>query len=138
MNNYESLRIIVIERRLFQTGSPYFSLAGDSANRDASCDNLPEASFVPTIVLAGESMFWKIVLVLGILGVLLGFAVTGVSVALPLITDGRTSWDEAAFGIIPGALFLVFSFFVFLIGLIFVIKNRKKKGPDAMPGQYRN
>jgi hypothetical protein len=71
-------------------------------------------------------MFWKIVLVLGILGVLLGFAVTGVSVALPIATDGRTSWEEAALGIIPGVLFLIFSFFVFLIGLIFVIKNRRK------------
>lgn len=80
-------------------------------------------------------MFWKIVLVLGILGVLLGFAVTGVSVALPLLTNGRTSWDEAALGIIPGALFLVFSFFVFLIGLVFVIKNRNRKPPGPVSGQ---
>ena len=78
-------------------------------------------------------MFWKIVLVLGILGVLLGFAITAISVALPLATDGRTSWEEAALGIIPGVVFLVISFFVFLIGLIFVLKNRKKKA--AMPGQ---
>ncbi len=72
-------------------------------------------------------MLWKIVLVLGILGVLLGLAVTGVSVALPFVTDGRTNWEEAMLGIIPGALVLVLSFFVFLLGLIFVIKNRKKK-----------
>ena len=71
-------------------------------------------------------MFWKIVLVLGILGVLLGFLVTAVSVALPIVTDGRTSWDEAALGIVPGAIVLVFSFFVFLLGLIFVIVNRRK------------
>lgn len=71
-------------------------------------------------------MFWKIVLVLGILGVLLGFAVTAISVALPLVTDGRTSWEEAALGIIPGAIVLVLSFFVFLLGLIFVIVNRRK------------
>lgn len=81
-------------------------------------------------------MFWKIVLVLGILGVLLGFAVTAVSVALPLVTDGRTSWEEAAFGIVPGVIVLVFSFFVFLIGLIFVIKNRKKKVASPPPPQY--
>jgi hypothetical protein len=136
MYKYESLRIIVIERGLFQTGQPYFSLAGKSTIRKASCDNLPGVSFVPTIVVDGESMFWKIVLVLGILGVLLGFAVTGVSVALPLITDGRTSWDEAAFGIIPGALFLVFSFFIFVIGLVFVIKNRKKRSPNASSAQF--
>ena len=34
-------------------------------------------------------MFWKIVLVLGTLGVLLGLAVTGISAALPIATDGR-------------------------------------------------
>ncbi|PYT00420.1 MAG: hypothetical protein DMF63_07585 [Acidobacteria bacterium] len=71
-------------------------------------------------------MFWKIVLVLGTLGVLLGFVITAVSVALPFVNEGRTSWEEAAFGIIPGALILVFSFFVFLLGLIFVIMNRKR------------
>jgi hypothetical protein len=80
-------------------------------------------------------MFWKIVLVLGILGVLLGFAVTAISVALPIVNGPHTSWDEAMFGIIPGALFLVFSFFVFLVGLIFVIKNRKKSVPGVVPGQ---
>lgn len=72
-------------------------------------------------------MLWKIVLVLGILGLMLGIAVTGISVALPLVTDGRTSWEEAMIGIIPGALLLIASFFIFLLGLIFVIKNRKKK-----------
>jgi hypothetical protein len=82
-------------------------------------------------------MFWKIVLVLGLLGVLLGFAITAISTALPFLTDGRTSWDEAAIGIIPGALILVFSFFVFLVGLIFVIVNRRKN-KRAPVGQYPN
>ncbi|HLA96776.1 MAG TPA: hypothetical protein VK612_13725 [Pyrinomonadaceae bacterium] len=72
-------------------------------------------------------MLWKIVLVLGILGVLLGLAVTGVSVALLIMTNGRTSWEEAAIGIIPGVLVLIVAFLMFLLGLIFVIKNRKKK-----------
>ena len=71
-------------------------------------------------------MLWKIVLVLGILGCLLGLLVTGISVALPIATDGRTSWEEAMLGIIPGAVVLVISFFIFLIGLIFVVKNRKR------------
>ena len=78
-------------------------------------------------------MFWKILLVLGILGILLGVAVTGVSVALPFVTDGKTSWDEAALGIIPGVIVLVLSFFPFLIGLIFVIINRKKKAARTIP-----
>ena len=72
-------------------------------------------------------MFWKIVLVLGILGVLLGLLVTGVSVALPIVNGPHTSWEEAMLGIIPGAFVLVVSSFVFLLGLIFVIVNRKKK-----------
>lgn len=71
-------------------------------------------------------MLWKIVLVLGILGVLLGLAVTGVSVALPVMTDGRTSWEEAMLGIIPGVLVLIVAFLMFVVGLIFVLKNRKK------------
>ena len=78
-------------------------------------------------------MFWKIVLVLGILGVLLGFAVTAISVALPIVNGPHTSWEEAMFGIIPGAIFLILSFFVFLIGLIFVIKNRKKRVQNPAP-----
>lgn len=75
-------------------------------------------------------MLWKIVLVLGILGLLLGIAVTGISIALPFISNG-VSWEEAALGIIPGALVLVVSFFIFLLGLIFVIKNRKKGANNA-------
>ncbi|MBK9154240.1 MAG: hypothetical protein IPM25_08505 [Chloracidobacterium sp.] len=71
-------------------------------------------------------MFWKIVLVVGILGVLLGLAVTGISVALPIVNGPHTSWEEAMFGIVPGVFVLVVSFFIFVIGLIFVIKNRRK------------
>ena len=71
-------------------------------------------------------MLWKIVLVLGILGLLLGIAVTGISALLPIVNEGRTSWEEAMLGIIPGILVLIVSFLMFLVGLIFVIKNRKK------------
>lgn len=71
-------------------------------------------------------MLWKIVLTLGVLGVLLGLLVAGISAALPIINGPRTSWEEAMFGIIPGMLVLVISFFIFLLGLVFVIKNRKK------------
>ncbi|MBK7393898.1 MAG: hypothetical protein IPI64_11470 [Chloracidobacterium sp.] len=71
-------------------------------------------------------MLWKVVMILGILGVLLGLAVTVISAALVPMTNGRTSWEEAMLGIIPGIIVLFFSFFVFMLGLIFVIKNRKK------------
>lgn len=71
-------------------------------------------------------MIWKIVMVVGILGVLLGLAVAVISAALVPLTSGRTSWEEALIGIIPGVIVLIFSFFIFVLGLIFVIKNRKK------------
>ena len=71
-------------------------------------------------------MLWKVVMILGLLGVLLGLAVTVISVALVPMTNGRTSWEEAMLGIIPGIIVLFFSFLVFVLGLIFVIKNRKK------------
>jgi hypothetical protein len=72
-------------------------------------------------------MLWKIVLVLGILGILLGLAVAGVSVALPFATDGKVDWDEGPiFGLIGGGLVLVVSFLMFILGLIFVLKGRKK------------
>lgn len=71
-------------------------------------------------------MIGKIVLILGILGMLLGGAVLIISALLPVLTDGRTGWDEALFGIIPGAIILVGAFIVAVIGLIVVLMKRKK------------
>jgi len=50
---------------------------------------------------------------------------------LPVLTDGRTSWDEAMFGIIPGAVVLMISFVVFVGGLVLVLVQRKKKQVTA-------
>lgn len=72
-------------------------------------------------------MLGKIVMIIGILGVLLGGAVFLISLLLPVITDGRTSWDEALLGIIPGAIVLAISFVIFVGGLIMVLMKRKKK-----------
>ncbi len=71
-------------------------------------------------------MIWKIALVLGILGTLLGIAVVVISAALVPLTNGRTSVEEAMIGIIPGSLLVIVSFPLFLIGLVLVLKNRKK------------
>ena len=71
-------------------------------------------------------MIGKIILILGILGTLLGGAVLLVSVLLPVITDGRTGWDEAMFGIIPGAIVFAGSLMLAIIGLIIVLVKRKK------------
>jgi len=72
-------------------------------------------------------MIGKIIMIIGILGVLLGGAVLLISLLLPVITDGRTSWDEALLGIIPGAVVLAGSFVIFVGGLIMVLMRRKKK-----------
>ncbi len=72
-------------------------------------------------------MIGKIIMIIGILGVLLGGAVLLISLLLPVLTEGRTSWDEALLGIIPGAVVLTISFVIFVAGLIIVLVQRKKK-----------
>ena len=72
-------------------------------------------------------MIGKIIMIIGILGVLLGGAVLLISLLLPVLTEGRTSWDEALLGIIPGAVVLTISFVIFAAGLIIVLVQRKKK-----------
>jgi Na+-transporting NADH:ubiquinone oxidoreductase subunit NqrD len=71
-------------------------------------------------------VFGKIVLILGVLGILLGGGVLLVSVLLPTFTDGRTSMDEALLGIIPGAIVLVGSFFLAIIGVVVMLMTKKK------------
>jgi hypothetical protein len=70
-----------------------------------------------------------VVLILGLAGALLGGSVLLVSLLLPAMTNGRTSWDEAMLGIIPGALLLSLSFVVALAGLVVIIVKRGKKVP---------
>jgi hypothetical protein len=67
------------------------------------------------------------VLIIGVLGILLGGGTLLVSVLLPTLTSGRTSYEEAMLGIIPGALVLFLSLVIALIGLIVIILKRKKK-----------
>jgi uncharacterized BrkB/YihY/UPF0761 family membrane protein len=76
-------------------------------------------------------MIGKIIMIIGILGVLLGGAVLLISLLLPVLTDGRTSWDEALLGIIPAAVVLTISFVIFAVGLIIVLMQRKKKQVTA-------
>ena len=71
-------------------------------------------------------MISKIVLILGIVGILLGGGILIVSALLPVITDGRTSWEEALLGIIPGAVVLIGSFILAVVGLILVLMKRKR------------
>ena len=71
------------------------------------------------------------VLVVGLAGVLLGGSVLLVSLLLPALTDGRTSWDEATLGISPGALLLSLSFVVAAAGLVVLLLQRRKKAQPA-------
>ena len=68
-----------------------------------------------------------VVLILGLVGALLGGGTLLVSLLLPALTDGRTSWDEALFGIIPGAIVLTISLVIAAAGLVMMIAGRKRK-----------
>lgn len=65
------------------------------------------------------------VLVIGILGILLGFVVTAISVALPELTSNRVNFTEALPGIIIGILILIFSVIIAVVGLILVLRKKK-------------
>lgn len=66
----------------------------------------------------------KVILILGILGILLGGGAALVSILLPSMTS-NVSMDEAAIGIIAGAVVLVISFIMAVIGLVVVMSKRK-------------
>ena len=68
-----------------------------------------------------------VVLILGLVGALLGGGTLLVSLLLPALTDGRTSWDEAMFGIVPGAIILVCSLVVAAAGVVLMIVARRGK-----------
>lgn len=70
-----------------------------------------------------------VVLIIGVLGILLGGGTLLVSVLLPSLTSGRTSYEEAMLGIIPGALVLFLSLVIALVGLVVIILKRKKRSP---------
>lgn len=67
----------------------------------------------------------KVILILGILGILLGGAIAIISLLLPQMTR-NVSGDEAMIGILAGAAILVLSFIPAIIGLILVIVKRNK------------
>ncbi len=69
------------------------------------------------------------ILVVGILGVLLGIIVSGISLALPEITSNRVNFEEAMIGVAIGGLVFVVSILIALVGLVLIIMNRKKSSP---------
>lgn len=67
----------------------------------------------------------KIILILGILGILLGGGIALVSLLLPQMTR-NVSMSEASIGIIAGVVVLVVSFVPAIIGLIILMVKRNK------------
>jgi len=68
-------------------------------------------------------------LIIGILGMILGGIGFIVCLALPSMTSGRVSFEEAMLGLIPAAIVFFFAFVITIIGAIFVIKARKAATP---------
>jgi hypothetical protein len=50
-----------------------------------------------------------------------------VSIVLPIVTAGRTSWDEAMWGIIPGSICSGISFLILLIGAVWMLMSRRRR-----------
>ncbi len=73
-----------------------------------------------------------IALILGLIGGLFGGAVLLVSLLLPVLTNGRTSWEEALFGIIPGVLLLCLSFVVAVAGAVMIFLEKRKTRTTAV------
>lgn len=71
----------------------------------------------------------KIILILGILGILLGGLITVVSLVLPQLTR-NVSMSEASMGIIGGIVVVVLSFVPAILGVVIMI-FQKKKTPQA-------
>jgi hypothetical protein len=71
----------------------------------------------------------KVTAVAGCGCLVISLLVLGVSLLLPALTDGRTSWDEAMLGIVPGALCSTLSFLILVGGLIWLwLGGRKGAG----------
>lgn len=68
----------------------------------------------------------KAALIVGLVGVVIALGVVAVSLLLPVLSDGRTSWDEAMLGIIPGAVCFFLSLIMSLIGLVMFLTQKKE------------
>ena len=76
-------------------------------------------------------MWKKIILGLGILGMVLSGIGLVISIMLPTLTDNHVSSDEALIGIIPAAILLFLSFVIAVVGLILVLTTKKPAAPRA-------
>lgn len=82
----------------------------------------------------------KILTGIGCFFLAISLIVVAVSIALPPLTHGRTSWEEAMLGIVPGAICSVLSFLALAGGVIWLVAARRKPSGPAMdegPGRPR-
>ena len=77
-------------------------------------------------------MWQKIVLGVGILGCLLGGVITIITLVLHVSSDGNIADDEAIWGYLGGGCCCSLSLVLAVVGLVFVLKSRKK--PDGGAG----
>lgn len=79
-------------------------------------------------------MYWKILLLVGIVGMLIGLnLILGemFSSYPPFIEPGTTYWQVKFPRLIPGLGVTIGSFSIFMVGLIHAIKSRKHKKDSA-------
>jgi hypothetical protein len=75
----------------------------------------------------------KVLLIVGLVGLVIGLGVLGVSLLLPIVNAPRTSWEEA--GIIPGALCSCVFFLLSAAGLVVMLTGKAR--PPERPRSRR-
>lgn len=75
----------------------------------------------------------KILTGVGCLLFALSFISLCISLALPIATNGRTSWDEAAMGYVPGAICSCMSLLLLVGGLVWLLMARRSRSPETPP-----
>ncbi len=77
------------------------------------------------------------VLIAGLVGLVLSLGVLLVSLLLPIVNGPRTSWAEAAWGIVPGAICAFVCFVITVVGLVLMLIAPKpaarRSGQSAAP-----
>lgn len=63
----------------------------------------------------------------GVIGFILSLGLLGVSLLLPIVNGPRTSWSEAAIGIVPGALCSFIFLVVMLVGLFLWLNQQDRR-----------
>jgi hypothetical protein len=77
-----------------------------------------------------------VLLIIGLVGLFLSGSVLVVSLVLPVVSDGKTSWDEAMMGIVPGGCCSFVFLALAVVGLVLMLTG--KKGPPERRRRRRD